>query len=157
MVKTGASAAPETEEAMPKKGKLTQLMAVLGSILAWLPLLAPLFFALGSLFRGGSFLFDYLMPAELFPVALLGGGLLLWAAIRARAYRGWIGWSLLASILLLVGSQALAAATGIASGRTPMSSPWFYAVVAGLILFTLSLVITAVSGIRLARDLFKKD
>ena len=142
---------------MPKKGKLTQVLAVLGSIFAWLPLLAPLFFSLGRLLRGGSFLVDYLMPAELFPAALLGGGLLLWAAIRAHAYRGWIGWSLLASILLLVGSQALAVATGIASGRTPLSSPWFYAVVAGLILFTLALAITAVSGVRLARDLFKKD
>ena len=141
---------------MPKKGKLTQLLAILGSIFAWLPLLAPVFFSLGRLFRGGSFLFDYLMPAELFPAALLGGGLLLWAAIRARAYRGWIGWSLLASILLLVGSQALAVATGIASGRTPMSSPWFYAVMAGLILFLLALLITAASGVRLARELFRK-
>ncbi len=142
---------------MPKKGKLTQLLAVLGCLFAWLPLLAPLFFALSRLFRGGSFLFDYLMPAELFPAAMLGGGLLLWAAVRARAYRGWIGWSLLASILLLVGSQALAVATGLASGRTPTSSPWFYAVIAGLIFYILALVIIAVSGVRLAQDVFKKD
>ncbi len=141
---------------MPKTGKFTQFLTVPGSIFAWLPLLAPLVFALGRLFTGRTFLVDYLMPAELFPAALLGGGLLLWAAVRARIYRGWIGWSLLASILLLVGSQALAAATGIASGRTPLSSPWFYAVMAGLILYTLALLSTAVSGVRLARDLFRK-
>jgi hypothetical protein len=40
--------------------------------LAWFPILAPIVFAVGSLLRDGRFRFDYLMPAELFPVVLVG-------------------------------------------------------------------------------------
>ena len=34
------------------------------------------------------FRFDYLMPVELFPAALIGGGLLVWVSLRARSRRG---------------------------------------------------------------------
>ena len=93
---------------MEKKGSLTKTLAVVGTVLVWIPVLAPILFAAASLIQAGMFRFDYLMPAELFPVALVGGGLLLWAALRARARRGLIGGSLAGAVILPVAGQALA-------------------------------------------------
>jgi hypothetical protein len=59
---------------MEKKSAFTKLLAVGGTVLVWLPLLAPVVF---SLLARRLFQFDYLMPVELFPIAFLGGGALL--------------------------------------------------------------------------------
>ena len=76
---------------MAKKDSLTKALAVVGTVLVWIPILAPALFSAAFLIRTRMFRFDYLMPAEIFPVALVGGGLLLWAALRARSRRGLIG------------------------------------------------------------------
>ena len=67
-----------------KRVVFTQILAVAGTVLVWIPLLAPVFFSVMFLIRSGMFRMDYLMPAELFLVALIGGALLIWAALRAR-------------------------------------------------------------------------
>ena len=101
---------------MPKKGWLTKTLAIAGTFLAWLPMLALVIITGAMLIRRGEFHFDYLIPAELFPVFLGGGLLLLWASIRAKRYRIWIGVGLGAAVLLLVAGQGIAIATGLASG-----------------------------------------
>jgi len=86
------------------------------------------------------FRFDYLMPAELFPVAFVGGGRLMWVALRASSRRGLIGGGLAAAVGLLLGGWALAAVTGGASGETEPAG-WFRAfVVASLVIYSLALV-----------------
>ncbi|HEX6384498.1 MAG TPA: hypothetical protein VF177_07500, partial [Anaerolineae bacterium] len=65
---------------MEKKGILTRILAIVGTVLVWLPILAPVMFSMAAIIEERVFRFDYLMPAELFPVALVGGGLLIWAA-----------------------------------------------------------------------------
>ena len=140
---------------MAKKGSLTKILAIVGTVLVWIPVLAPVLFAAAFLIQAGMFRFDYLMPAELFPVALVGGCLLLWAALRARARRGLIGGSLAGAVILPVAGQALASVTGLASGRTePTGWPWAL-VLASLALYVLALVILGVGGVLLLRDLFK--
>jgi hypothetical protein len=140
---------------MEKKGILTKALAIVGTALVWIPILAPVLFSAAFLIQARMLRFDYLMPAELFPVALVGGGLLLWAALRARSRRGLIGGSLGGAVILLVGSQALAVVTGLASGRTePTGWPWAL-VLASLVLFILALVVMGVVGVLLLRDLFK--
>lgn len=139
---------------MPKTGLLTRNLAVAGTLLVWFPILAPLFFGVLFLLRRGFFRIDYLMPAELFLVALAGGGLLLWAAIRARSRRGLIAGGLAAALVLLVGSQILAVVTGLASGETePAGLPWAL-VVGALALYILALVVTGVGGALLIGDVF---
>ena len=139
---------------MEKKNGLTKLLAIAGTALVWLPLLAPVFFSVIRLITGRRFLFDYLMPAELFPVALLGGGLLLWATLRARSRRGIIGGSLGLAVGMLVGGQALAVATGLASGAIePEGWPWAL-VLASLGIYSLARVGMGVGGGLLARDLY---
>jgi hypothetical protein len=140
---------------MEKKGILTKVLAIVGTVLAWIPVLAPVLLSTALLIQARMFRLDYLMPAELFPVALVGGCLLLWAALRAHSRRGLIGGSLGSAVILLVGGQALAVVTGLASGRTePTGWPWAL-VLAALVLFILALVVLGVGGVLLLRDLFK--
>jgi len=140
---------------MGKKDVLTRILAIIGTVLVWLPLLAPVIFSLVTLFQRGRFLFDYLMPAELFPVELLGGALLLWAALRACAYKKLIGWSLAAAIIFLVGSMGLAQITGLASGKTEATGWLMTVVLIPLVMFLLTLVITGLGGVLLVKDLSK--
>ena len=99
--------------------------------------------------------FDYLMPAELFPFVLAGGGLLLWAALWARLRREAIGWGLAMILALLIGGQALAVASGLASGETEPAG-WIWAlVIASLVGYTLALVELGIAGLLLLRDVFQ--
>ena len=141
---------------MEKKDVFTKILAIFGTTLIWLPILAPFVFALGPLIRAGMLRFDYLIPAELFPVVLLGGILLFWAALRARSYRKLIGWGLLIAVILLFGGQGLAIVTGMASGETK-PTPLLMALVLGpILIYALVLVVVGVGGILLVRDLFKR-
>ena len=79
---------------MEEKDVLTKMLAIAGTALVWFPNLAPVLLSVIGFITERMFRFDYLMPAELFPVALVGGFLLLWAALRARSRRGLIGGSL---------------------------------------------------------------
>jgi len=132
---------------------LTRALAVIGVTLVWIPLVAPVVPSLIRLVAAGVFRLDYLMPAELFPVALVGGGLLMWAAIRARSRQALIGWGLGGMVGALAGSQISAIATGLASGATEPSG-WRLTLVAALLaLYVLALIEIAVSGILLVRDM----
>jgi peptidoglycan/LPS O-acetylase OafA/YrhL len=140
---------------MAKKGVLTKTLAIVGTVLVWFPILAPILFSVLALTIERMFRFDYLMPAELFPAALIGGGLLLWAALRARSRRRLIGWGLGIAVGLLVGGQALAVVTGLASGETEPAGWWFALVLASIAAYSLALVAMGVGGALLLRDLFK--
>ena len=140
---------------MKKQSTLTIVLAIAGTALVWLPILAPILFSLGRGMERGWFNFDYLMPAELFPVALVGGGLLLWAAWRAHSRRALIAGGLGAAVGLLVGGQALAVVTGLASGAIEPTGWQWALVLASLGLYALALVVVGVGGLRLLRDLFR--
>jgi hypothetical protein len=140
---------------MENKGTLTKILAITGTVLVWFPLLAPVLLSVVLFVQAGMFRMDYLMPAELFPVALGGGLLLLWAAIRARSRRAVIGWGLGIAVGLLFGSQALAVVTGLASGEIEATG-WQWALVLGsLIVYILALIAVGVSGILLLKDLYR--
>ena len=142
---------------MAKKNILTKTLAIAGTAIAWLPILAPVVISIVFLFSEGVFRFDYLMPAELFPIALAGGGLLLWAGLRARARYKLFGWSLGAAVVLLVGSQFIAEVSGIASGAHEPAGWLFDIIIAGLIGYILALVANAINGVLLLRDLFQRQ
>jgi hypothetical protein len=141
---------------MKNHDALTKSLAVVGTVLVWIPILAPIFFSVTLGIRANVFRLDYLMPAELFPVALLGGGLLIWAAFRARSHQRMVGWSFGISVLLLIAGQVLAVVTGLASGETePVGWSWGL-VLASLAGYTLALVATGISGLLLISECFKK-
>jgi hypothetical protein len=140
---------------MEKKDVLTKALAVVGTVLVWFPIFATLATSVVGTIAARVFRFDYLMPAELFPVAFVGGGLLMWAALRARSRRGLIGWGLGVAVGLLLGGFALATVTGVTSGASEPAG-WFRAImVASIAIYSLALVEIGVAGVLLVRDLFQ--
>ena len=133
---------------MEKKDTLSKILAIVGTVLVWIPILAPVVFGFVSLGMDGIFRFDYLMPAELGILAFVGGALLLWAAICAKSRQGIIAWGL----GIAAGSIAVLMAFGDVE---PGSLEW--AIVVGLLIaYSLALVVMGVGGVLLWRDLFKK-
>ncbi len=142
---------------MGNRNAWTKALAMIGSVLVWLPVLAPLLFGVLRFIQARRLLVDYLMPAELFIMVLVGGALLLWAGARARTRRALIGGALGAALALLVGGQALAVVTGLASGETePVGLPWA-AVVGALILYDAAVIAVGIGGGLLLRDLFRNS
>jgi hypothetical protein len=139
---------------MQKRDALTKGLALAGTVLIWIPLALPFLFAFARYARARMFQVDYLMPAELFPIVAIGACLLLWAALRARSRHKLIGWGMGIAMAALIGSQALAIVTGLASGETePVGVRW--TLVVGLYaLYPLALVLIGVGGVFLLRDLF---
>jgi len=140
---------------MESKNVLFKILAITGTVLVWFPILAPLLLGVAALFTRHRFLLDYLMPAELAMLVLVGGVLLLLSALWSRMRRKLIGWSLVSAAVLLVGTQALAVATGLASGRTEPGG-WQVALVsAALIGYILAVIVIGIGGALLLQDLFK--
>jgi hypothetical protein len=140
---------------MKDQTMLTKVLAVVGTLLVWFPILAPLVLGVITFFARGRFLFDYLMPAEIFPVALAGSLLLLWAGLRAHMRWKLIAWSLGIAVALLVVSQAIAVASGLASGAIEPRGFWLALVMTVFAGFVAALIAVAVEGILLLRDLFR--
>lgn len=140
---------------MAKRDNLTSFLAIAGTILVWLPILAPVLLSLLLLIRDHVFLLDFLMPEELFLAVAIGASALLWAALRARSRRKLIGWAFGIAIAMFFGGQGLAVLTGLASGATePSGWPW-YLVLASLAVYWLAVITAGVGGLLLLGDLFK--
>jgi hypothetical protein len=132
----------------------TKILATIGTIMVWSPIVFLIFISLIVLITRHVFRFDYLIPAELFPVELIGGGLLLWASFRARVHKKLIAGGLSITVLSLVCGQAFAVITGLASGETRPGG-WQWSLVITLIaIYTLTLIAIGTGGILLLRDIF---
>jgi hypothetical protein len=140
---------------MVKKDVLTRILAIAGTVLVWLPILAPVLFSVAAVIQERTFRFDYLMPAELFPAVLVGGSLLIWSTLRARSRRRLIGWGFAIAVGLLVAGQVLAVVTGLASGETEPAGWWWGLVLASIVGYSLSIAAIGVGGLFLMRDLLK--
>lgn len=139
---------------MDKKNVFTKMLAITGTILTWIPIVFTMIISIiGTLVRR-TFLFDYLMPAELFPIALVGGLLLLWASWQAHFHRKLIGWGLFAMVVFLFGGQAIAIVSGLASGAIPLADWPFALVISSIIFYSLSLIEIGVMGILLVKKIF---
>ncbi len=132
-----------------KTNRLTKGLAIAGTILVLLPVVLPLVFGLIHLAGAGEFLFDWLLPAELLPVVLLGALLLVWAALRAKQYRGLITITIAISLLLLVFGLVYAQVSGLAQspeGTMPKAESFMTVLV---LLFDLGVLITGIGGVLL--------
>lgn len=142
---------------MAKKDTLTKVLTIIGLVLVWLPVLAPLFFLIRSLISSGEPNFDYLMPAEVFPAVFVGAALLIWAAVRAHAYVKWTAWGLAVAIGLLFGGQGVAVLTGLASGAVEPTGWPMVATMGMLIGYDLAVIFIGVGGWLLMRKVFTKE
>ncbi|MGI6164164.1 MAG: hypothetical protein ACOYEQ_09615 [Bacillota bacterium] len=138
---------------MENKGVLTKVLAWAGTMLVWIPILFTVITSVVGTISSRMFRFDYLMPAELFPLALAGGLSLFWASRRAHSQQRLIGWGLLAAVLFLVGGQAFAVVTGLASGAIEPTG-WPMAVaLSSITLYSLAVIELCISGVLLLRSL----
>lgn len=142
---------------MENKNLLTKVLAIAGTVLVWFPIVAPILLSMILFAAERRFLLDYLMPAELFLFALVGSGLLLWATLRVHSRVKFILSGMGIAILMLVGVQWFAEATGLASGATEPTG-WLWGIAtAGLAIYSLGLILVGTGGLLLLRDLFKKQ
>jgi hypothetical protein len=141
---------------MTKKNILPIILAAAGTILVWLPLLAPLLFSLVLLTRAHVFRLDYLMPAELFPLVLAGALALIAAALLARSRLKLIGLAFAFAVALPIGGQLIAEVTGLASGETEPGGWQWALVLASLAGYVLAVAAMGVGGVLLLRDLFRQ-
>jgi hypothetical protein len=129
-----------------------KILAIVGTVLVWITLLAPVLLSLVVLLTRNMVLFDYLMPAELFPLALIGGGFLYLVAYRIHYFKRMISWSLSIAIVSLVSGQIFAVISGVASGSI---DTWQLFVIRGTnLLYCAFLFLTGINGIRLLLKIF---
>ena len=137
---------------MDRKRVLTRLLAVAGTILVWTPILFTILTSVVGTISSRTFRFDYLMPAELFPIAFAGALLLLWAARRAHSHQKLIGWGLGGAVAFLGGGQLYAIVSGLASRATePTGWPWAL-LIASIALYSLALIEIGIAGVLLVRE-----
>ena len=139
---------------MENKGVLTKVLAIAGTVLAWIPILFTILTSIIGTISYRAFRLDYLMPAELFPAALIGGLLLIWASHRARSQRKLIGWGFGAAAVFLISGQIIAVISGLASGSIEPTGWVWELVVASIVLYSLALIEICIAGILLVRKLF---
>jgi len=145
----------EAQQSKPKGDAFTWILAILGTALVVFTVLMPFILSVIFAFQEQVFLFDFLMPAEMFPFAIVGGVLLFWAALRKRSRREWIGWSLGSGFLMLVVSQLIAVLTGLANGTAQPGTPWRTVVFLALLGYVLAVIFLAVGGILLLLRIFQ--
>ena len=138
---------------MNRRSALTRTLAIIGTILVWLPIAFMVLTSVIGSAQSGIFRMDYLLPAELFPLILIGGGLLFWAAWRARSRKRIIGWGIAVAAGSIVLGQALAVVTGLASGATEPTGWQWGLVLAAIAVFIGAVIAIGVGGILLTRDL----
>jgi len=133
---------------MEEKDVLAKGPAIIGTVLVWIPVLAPVILGFVSLTIDGIYRFDYLMPAELGILVFIGGTLLVWGASRARSRQGIVTWAFgIAAVSIIV--------LFIFGDVVPGS--WEWMVVIGLLIaYSLAIIGMGIGGIYLWRDLASK-
>jgi len=138
---------------MNKKRGLTKFLAVGGTVLIWIPIVFTVTLSIIGSAVSHRFLCDYLMPAELFPVAFVGALALLWAAMRVRILHKTLGLLTLAMVIFLAGGQLIAVLTGLASGAVKPGGWQMALALAGIVLYTLAVISLGITGINLIKKL----
>lgn len=130
-------------------------LAVVGTTLVTLPLLAPLALGLSFAGRFGGVRIDYLMPFEVYPVTVVGTVLLVAGSLRLHARRRAIGVTIAAMLGTLVLMGVSAQVTGIANSPEQLDT-WRYVLTAGFGAASLAaqVVLASLGGLML-RDAYR--
>lgn len=137
---------------MARNDVFARSLAIVGTVLVALPLLAPVALGIGMIGRFGALRIDYLMPFEVYPVTVAGVVLLVAASLRLAASRKAIGSTIAVMFATLVLTGVSAQVTGIANSPEQLEA-WKYVLTAGLGAASLAAqAVLAVLGARLFRS-----
>ena len=135
---------------------LAIILAAVGTVLVWIPIVAPLFFSLLYLAQTGRWQLDYLMPAELGMLVAVGACALVAAALLARSRLKLFAAAIAIGLAAIFGGAALAQVTGLASGEIEPDGWQWALVTACLGVYALCVIALGVGGGLLLRDLLKR-
>jgi len=130
-------------------------LAVVGTVLVWLPIAFTLLISLVFLFRTGQLRVDWLMPAEMFLGYLAGAVMLLLVAFALKIQRREILGSVVIALVGIAGSQGLAVVLGLASGAEPAEGWRIALVLSLLVVYTVAVVSTGIVGLRISRTVLR--
>jgi len=139
-----------------QKSALSKIFGVGGALLLWGPILMMVLTAIVGSIASGTFLFDYMMLAELFPLVAFGFVLLVLTSLITHTYAKWFGWGGVAALIALSSGQVFATASGLASGEMAQSSFAFPVVIASIVVYDLVVVGLAILSLFLLKQLFRK-
>ena len=142
---------------MANQNRFTKILAISGTSLVWLVMLAPVVFSLIRIIREAPFRLDYLLPAEVLPLVLVGAGLIIWAGIRAKSRVKQTAWALGIGLALLAAGLVTAQVTGMAEGTIGSEGFVYNLVLSTIIAYDLAVVGIGISGILLTRDLYRLE
>ena len=135
---------------MGDRTRLTKALATTGTILLLLPLLALT--SLGSAPRVGLFPLLAFAAMELSPAVLLGGCLLLFAAVRARSHVWPIAWGL--GLCASVSATAIILIS-VTSARALTEMSWYsWYLALGATTFWIGAILACGSGLSMLRALY---
>ena len=140
-----------------QKSALTKIFAIAGAVLLWAPILFMFLTAIVGSIARKALMMDYFLLAEVFPVVALGLVLLVLATLLSRTLRKSIGWVSAASLLALVATNVVAAATGLASGAIEAEGPPLIAATICIAIFDLLILAVAILAILLVKRIFRKN
>ena len=135
-----------------------KITAIAGSVLLLFPVAFMLVISIpGSIMRG-SFIMDFLIPAELGLFVLIGALLLLAGAILGKRQVKLVAIGIGLLVLTIVGGQLLAMASGLATSTDAEPEGLAFLVVIGsIILYDIFMVLLGIVGVRLSISLFRKE
>jgi len=140
---------------MKNKSLISKIIAITGTILVWIPIIAPVLLTIIFLIIKGRFAFDFLMPMELIFLVIIGAILLIISSIIMKFKWKIIGISLGTIISIFILGQFIAEITGIASGETEMTTTLYFIMITFVIIYIISLIILGISGIKLVKKFLK--
>lgn len=135
---------------------LIKIMLVVGVILLGVPLLLPVVLGFFALAQSGRYIFDYLMPAELFVVVLTGAVLVLIAAILARRRVKITAWLVGVVVVTLAALFVIPQLTGLSCTTEGAAGAWIPVMHIILAVYWVAVLVLGVCGKLLLGDLIKK-
>lgn len=127
----------------------------IGSVIVWMPIFLTLFTSLIGSLNLKYFIIDYLMPAELFPAALIGSIIISYVSAVSKLYLKSSVINFIILILSFSGINFAAVITGLASGDYPPEGYRFVIVIFLLIIYILSVISEGVLSILIILKLKK--
>jgi hypothetical protein len=141
---------------MKDKIILKKILAIAGTVIVLVPFAFMIITSIVGSIQMGMFRMDYLIPAEMAPLILLGALMIFWAALLSKYYLKLIISTMAAAVIFLVSSMAIASISGLASGAMEPRGLVWGIVVAALILYVITTAGIGVEGIFIIKKLFKK-